>query len=826
MENESASTPETGVSSPGFDIAFERILQLGELATANLKPEGDDQPAPTTSGGVQPPLLFPVGRQMITVPAHIPTTTRRYKCPVPGGRYVLRWAKDGSLKSCLYREDQSTEVNTTAAAVPAAAPTSAAAPVAATTTTAAKGETARKRRNRHRKPSAAEGSANPRVQRPETRRERRRRRPGNPNRAPNNDLPMKAIQAVLTSLQMMQGRNTAGPSKHSMPEEFNAVITAIETMNSREVNLEFVKARLLDEELKLRSKTTNERGNNDEVSFKAFPFACYKCGKVGHKISDCNVKDKLNFNKNSRNIHRGRGYFRGRGYRPKRPETASQANKDEIAFVALSSKIDDIESGYTKFILDFGASVHLVKESMERYMCGVEALGKEVTIIIANGEKMKAVKHDDFVGTYRGQNIRIRALIVGGLDHNLLSMRKLAQNNYKVTFNNRGVEITDETNCLYCERENNLYILRLKNIRESVYEGRKADVSKKAELWHRRMGHLNRKGMRILGLPTNDDKCSTCVEERKVTEGIENCDKQPGQREKEASEEESEEEENKGARPKRIVKRPEWHTEYEMYMTYCLLTQKEDPPTFEEAVKNKEWRHAIQDEVTALENQNTWEMSTLPKGKTAIETRWVFRTKENGRRKARLVAKGFQVKESEYQNSYAPVARLSTIRMLLSKAVQENLSIKQLDIPTAFLNGDLEPEVYIKVPKGLASEGVETLKLRKALFVIYIDDILISGDSSEVVEALMSKFKAKNMGEVRNFLGMEITRLGSSLFISQEKMIDKVLNKFRMEDCRTANTPMEVNFQIDKDSKEINVPFRELIGSVMYLATTSRPDLM
>lgn len=110
-----------------------------------------------------------------------------------------------------------------------------------------------------------------------------------------------------------------------------------------------------------------------------------------------------------------------------------------------------------------------------------------------------------------------------------------------------------------------------------------------------------------------------------------------------------------------------------------------------------------------------WEVSDLPQGKKAIDTKWVFRTKDNNVKKARLVAKGFQEKIED--TVYSPVARMSTVRMVISLAVQNEWNITQLDVPTAFLNGKLTSDVFIKTPKGVDqnSKG-KVLKLKRALY--------------------------------------------------------------------------------------------------------------
>ncbi|BES91255.1 Hypothetical protein2 [Nesidiocoris tenuis] len=166
---------------------------------------------------------------------------------------------------------------------------------------------------------------------------------------------------------------------------------------------------------------------------------------------------------------------------------------------------------------------------------------------------------------------------------------------------------------------------------------------------------------------------------------------------------------------RRQTKTPKKYNDYELYTTesyvaYCLLT---GPKTFKEAIDDVGWREAIDKELNALENFKTWrESDTLPIGQKAIQTRWVFREKSDGTKRARLVVKGFQ--ENTDLESYSPVARMSTVRMLLAKAANENLPMTHLDVPTAFLHGELDHEVYIEPPEGTKYKNV--LRLQKALY--------------------------------------------------------------------------------------------------------------
>lgn len=316
-------------------------------------------------------------------------------------------------------------------------------------------------------------------------------------------------------------------------------------------------------------------------------------------------------------------------------------------------------------------------------------------------------------------------------------------------------------------------------------------------------------------------------------------------------------------RQRRTVNLPKRYDDYDMSnVAYALIS--EDPICYKEAIGQGGWTEAIEKELEAHRKLRTWEESDLPKGHKAIDTKWVFRTKADNTKKARLVAKGFQ--EETTQNVYAPVARMTTIRLFLNKAIQEDLPIKQLDIPTAFLNGELKTNIYIKYPEGLENtkEG-KVLKLRKALYglkeaprcwneklnnfltqngfqqslsdfclytgadvyiLIFVDDILIMGDGQTIIQKLKDQFQAKDMGNISTFLGMEIIRSRNCMEIKQTKIIEKILLKFHMQDCKGSNTPMENVLKINENEEILtDNPYRQLTGSLMYLATISRPDI-
>lgn len=138
------------------------------------------------------------------------------------------------------------------------------------------------------------------------------------------------------------------------------------------------------------------------------------------------------------------------------------------------------------------------------------------------------------------------------------------------------------------------------------------------------------------------------------------------------------------------------------YAFVTNLSTIEIPNTIQEALNHSEWKKAIEEEIQALEKNGTWEISNLPKGKQPVGCKWIFNVKYNAngsleRYKAKLVAKGFtQTYGIDYQETFAPVAKLNTVRSLLSLAA----NLGQLDVKNAFLNGDLEDEVYMEIPPG------------------------------------------------------------------------------------------------------------------------------
>jgi len=155
-----------------------------------------------------------------------------------------------------------------------------------------------------------------------------------------------------------------------------------------------------------------------------------------------------------------------------------------------------------------------------------------------------------------------------------------------------------------------------------------------------------------------------------------------------------------------------------------MMATKENPISFEEAVKSEKWRNAMMKEMESIEKNMTWELTDLPKGVKPIGVKWIFKNKfketgEIDKFKARLVAKGYvQQYGVDYTEVFAPVARLDTIRLILAIAAQYSWNVFQLDVKSAFLHSELKEEIYVQQPNGFVKKGEEekVYKLKKALY--------------------------------------------------------------------------------------------------------------
>ncbi|GLU18737.1 hypothetical protein SLE2022_350210 [Rubroshorea leprosula] len=315
---------------------------------------------------------------------------------------------------------------------------------------------------------------------------------------------------------------------------------------------------------------------------------------------------------------------------------------------------------------------------------------------------------------------------------------------------------------------------------------------------------------------------------------------------------------------------------------FCLFADIE-PINFNEAAKDEKWRKAMDEEMNAIKKNDTWELVTLPQGHAAIGVKWVFKEKKNSkgeveRYKARLVAKGYKQQHGiDYEEVFAPVACLETIRLIISLAAQNKWKIFQMDVKSAFLNGSLEEEVYVQQPLGYVVKGEENkvLKLKKALYglkqaprawncridkyfqengfvkcpyeyalyvkvsnggilivCLYVDDLIFTGNNPRMFEefkrAMSNVFEMTDIRLMSYYLGIEVKQMEEGIFISQENYAREVLKRFNMSNCKPVNTPVAGGIKLSKFEEGGSVDatlFRGLVGSLRYL-TCTRPDIL
>lgn len=308
-----------------------------------------------------------------------------------------------------------------------------------------------------------------------------------------------------------------------------------------------------------------------------------------------------------------------------------------------------------------------------------------------------------------------------------------------------------------------------------------------------------------------------------------------------------------------------------------------EPQTYEQAENQEVWHEAMNEEIISIEKNKTWELIDLPKGKNVIGVKWIYKTKfkEDGsihKHKARLVAKGYSQQPGvDFTETFAPVARMETIRIVLAVAAQLELPIYQLDVKSAFLNGDLKEEVYVEQPAGYVIEGKEekVYRLRKALYglkqaprawnskidhyfrsqgfeqsrnepslyvkkgaqdflivCLYVDDLIYVGTNPYMVkefkEAMMKEYEMTDLGLMKYFLGIQVRQSKGEIFMSQEKYLDEVLRNFQMSNCKSISTPLATNekLQLDDGAAKVDAKiYRSLVGSLIYL-TNTRPDIV
>ena len=323
------------------------------------------------------------------------------------------------------------------------------------------------------------------------------------------------------------------------------------------------------------------------------------------------------------------------------------------------------------------------------------------------------------------------------------------------------------------------------------------------------------------------------------------------------------------------------------------VSDTEEPRSISDAFNGKnaeQWKDATESEYNSLLKNKTWELVNLPEGRNVVGCKWLFKIKRKAdgsvsRYKARLVAQGYSQEAGlDYDEVFAPVAKYNSIRSVLAIANQLDMEVHQMDVKTAFLNGDLDNEIFMKQPEGYTDKKQpdKVCKLRKSIYglkqsarcwnmtidrylkeshyiqstadpciysksenrsgkncliiiAVYVDDTILASNDVAMLTAekikLSKKFEMDDQGEIHYCLGMSIKRdrKAKVLMINQKVYLENVLKKFGMQDCKPVSTPMEASMRYEKladEEKPLNIrEYQAIIGSLTYASIATRPDL-
>ncbi|UYV61059.1 hypothetical protein LAZ67_1003272 [Cordylochernes scorpioides] len=343
----------------------------------------------------------------------------------------------------------------------------------------------------------------------------------------------------------------------------------------------------------------------------------------------------------------------------------------------------------------------------------------------------------------------------------------------------------------------------------------------------------------------------------------------------------------------RIREKEQTSTSCTRAISYACYVHDQEPLNYEDAIvgqNSKQWKLAMDDEFNSLMKNQTWTYVTLPSDRKAIACKWVYKIKQNADGsnkmfKARLVAKGYSQKPGlDYGETFSPVVKFDSIRTILSLCALLDMEMIQLDVKSAFLNGDLEEELYMEQPQGyenpdfpnhvcslqksiyglkqsprmwnkkfheflikfdlkpsISDSCVYTMKCKQAyiLLAIYVDDCLICSVNKQhlddIVQYLNSNFEIKTF-TADYFLGLQIYRDRTTkiLFLHQASYIERTLEHYNLLEIKLQSVPSDPYSKLTKkmcptDNQEIEemnkIPYRQTIGSLMYLMTGTRPDI-
>ncbi|GKA03892.1 retrovirus-related pol polyprotein from transposon TNT 1-94 [Tanacetum coccineum] len=316
---------------------------------------------------------------------------------------------------------------------------------------------------------------------------------------------------------------------------------------------------------------------------------------------------------------------------------------------------------------------------------------------------------------------------------------------------------------------------------------------------------------------------------------------------------------------------------------YALTVSTMEPRNVKEAMTDPAWIESMQEELLQFKRLDVWVLVPAPDNIKPLTLKWLFKNKHDEentviRNKTRLVVRGYRQEEGiDFEESFAPVARMEAIRIFLAYAAHKSFTVFQMDVKTAFLHGTLKEDVYVCQPEGFidADHPSHVYKLKKALYglkqaprawydelskfllqnhffkgtidptlfirrfdddilvvQVYVDDIIFGSTNPRYTQLfadlMKSHFEMSMMGEMTFFLGLQVNQSPRGIFINQSNYVLEILKKYGMETCDPVGTPMEIKDKLDLDKNRTLVDatkYRSMIGALMYL-TSSRLDIV
>lgn len=318
----------------------------------------------------------------------------------------------------------------------------------------------------------------------------------------------------------------------------------------------------------------------------------------------------------------------------------------------------------------------------------------------------------------------------------------------------------------------------------------------------------------------------------------------------------------------------------------CYRAVCDIPQTYQDAIvssKSKQWKNAMEKEMRLLEENKTFSLTQLPLGKRAVRCSWVYALKSDidgsDKYKSRFVAKGYSQKQgTDNEETFSPTADMTSVRVMMQKAVQENLVLHQMDVKTVYLHAPTDCDIYLERSQGYEKESENGEKMvckshkslyglkqsgrnwnvmlqthlsengfeqnpadhcvyarekddEKVILLIWVDDLIIAASSEIVLNSvkrmLADRFKMKDLGKLNHFLGIDFNQIENQVKMSRKRYVNKILDRFEMQNCRLRETPCEPKLEYSEDAQKMKEPkkYREAEGSLIYLSTCTRPDL-